>query len=71
MAHRALTRCPIGLNRLVLLLERLPGLRRRVLRVFGTRPPLFRRFLDARRGSLTAAWGPLLQLGWGLVVPGR
>ncbi len=70
-AHRRLVSAPARLNRLVLLLERLPALRRRVIRVLAARPPLFDGFLAVRRGSVTSAGAALWGLSWRLLSAGR
>ena len=70
-AQARLVRAPTRLNRLVQLLERRPGLRRRVIAGLAARPDLFHRFLAARRGPPAAAGGAVLRLGWELLGAGR
>jgi flavin-dependent dehydrogenase len=67
-AHRRLMRSPARLNRLVLLLERSPRLRARVVASLAARPELFDRFLAARHGSSAASAGAVVRLGWRLLA---
>jgi flavin-dependent dehydrogenase len=69
--HRRLVSAPARLNRLVLLLERRPGLRRRVIRALAERPALFDRFLAARRGSAITTGGAVLGLSWRMMAVAR
>jgi menaquinone-9 beta-reductase len=65
-AHRRLARRPLIIGRLLLLLDRYPSLRRRVLRCLAEEPELFGRLLGAHLGEVPndflAATG--LRLGW-------
>ena len=70
-AQARLVRAPARLNRLVQLLERRPGLRRRVIAGLVARPDLFHRFLAARRGPPAATGSALLRLSWQLLGAGR
>ena len=58
-AHRRLGRLPDGTTRLLLALERRPGLRRRAVRVLAADPALFSRLL-----AVHAREAPLASLGW-------
>ena len=66
-AQARLVRTPAQLNRLVQLLERRPGLRRRVIAGLAARPDLFHRFLAVRRGTPVAAGSAVLRLSWQLL----
>jgi menaquinone-9 beta-reductase len=69
-AHRQLMRRPLGMARLLLLLDRRPHLQRRALAALAEHPEIFRRFLELHLGDLA----PLdmvkdgLNLGWGLLT---
>jgi len=70
LEHRKLSRRPAWMARLMLLMDRRPGLQRRTLDVFRKHPEIFRRFLELHLGDLP----PLrivkdgLTLGWGLLT---
>ena len=68
--HRRLALRPLLMARLMLTLDRRPGLQRRTLQVFRRRPEVFRRFLELHVGTLSpfdlAMDG--LTLGWGLLT---
>jgi flavin-dependent dehydrogenase len=68
--HRRLALRPLLMARLMLTLDRRPGLQRRTLQVFRRRPEVFRRFLELHVGALSpfdlAMDG--LTLGWGLLT---
>jgi len=66
-AQARLVRTPAQLNRLVQLLERRPGLRRRVIAGLAARPDLFHRFLAVRHGTPAAAGSAVLRLSWQLL----
>jgi len=70
-AQARLVRTPARLNRLVQLLERRPGLRRRVIAGLAARPELFHRFLAVRRGTPVAAGSAVLRLSWQLLGASR
>lgn len=63
VAHRRIIRFPAAVIRLLLLVERSPRLRRRVMQTFATRKQLMSRFLDLK----TAAGGPRFWGAEGLV----
>lgn len=69
--YARLVRTPVRLNRMVLLLGRMPGLRRRVISALATRPELFDRMIAARRGSARDAGSVLLRLSLRLLAAGR
>lgn len=69
--QRRLVRAAARVNTLVLLVERSPRLRARVLAGLAARPDLFGRFLAARRGPATAAAGAVARLGWQLLAVAR
>jgi menaquinone-9 beta-reductase len=68
--HRKLMRRPLGMARLMLVLDRRPNLQRRTLAALEKHPEVFRRFLELHLGELA----PLdmvkdgLSLGWGLLT---
>jgi flavin-dependent dehydrogenase len=68
--HRALAMRPLWMARLMLTLDRRPGLQERTLRVFEKRPEIFRRFLELHLGTLPASQivRDGLSLGWGLLT---
>ncbi len=68
--HRALGRRPALMSRLMLLLDRHPGLRRRVMRSFASEPKLFARLLATHVGAVSpiALTANGLALGWKLVT---
>jgi flavin-dependent dehydrogenase len=70
LAHRRLAKHPNIMARLLLLLDRLAPLRRRVLREFANDPELFRRLLAAHTEELSPAFlaRTSAQLGWRLLT---
>jgi flavin-dependent dehydrogenase len=70
-AQRRLIRSAARVNDMVLLLERSPRLRARVVRGLAARPELFQVFLGARRGPTIAAAGAVVRLGWQLLAVAR
>jgi menaquinone-9 beta-reductase len=68
--HRQLMRRPLGMARLMLVLNGRPHLQRRTLEVLEKHPEIFRRFVELHLGELA----PLdivkdgLSLGWGLLT---
>ncbi|HXQ25852.1 MAG TPA: NAD(P)/FAD-dependent oxidoreductase [Candidatus Acidoferrales bacterium] len=67
IAHRRLTRVPIRMTRLMLLMNASTALRRKVLRLFAARPALFAKMISIHTGNsesdaLNAA--QILDLGW-------
>ena len=69
-AHRRLARRPNTMGRLLLLLDRYPVLRRRVLRGFADDPALFARLLAVHRGEDSPAFLAVtgMRLGWQLLT---
>ena len=69
--HRRIVRVPIALAQLMLVAERRPWLRKRVVRALAARPETFSRLLGVNDGSLApirVGIGRLLGLSWGLLV---
>ena len=69
--HRRIMRRPRAMARLLLMMDRNPAIRRRVLRALSSDPGLFARLLDIHTGMLSPAEFGLhgaLSLGWGLVT---
>ncbi len=73
--YRGVQRRLIGsaarVNQMVLLLERSPRLRARVVASLAARPDLFARFLAARRAPAASAAGAVVRLGWELLAVAR
>lgn len=69
--QRRLTRSAARVNELVLLLERSPRLRARVIAGLAARPDVFGRFLAARRGPARTTAGAVARLGWQLLAVAR
>ena len=69
-AHRQLARRPHIMGRLLLLLDRYPSLRRRVLRCLSEDPELFARLLGAHLGEAASDFlaATSLRLGWKLLT---
>jgi menaquinone-9 beta-reductase len=69
-AHRRLARRPHVMGRLLLLLDRYPSLRRRVLRCLSEDPELFARLLGAHLGEAASDFlaATSLRLGWKLLT---
>lgn len=69
-AHRGLMRRPVIMGELMLLLDRSPALRRRVVSAFAARPHLFRNLLAHHVGDVQV--GRVIRtaaaLGWGVIV---
>lgn len=69
-AHRRLAARPLMMARLMLTLDRRPGMQRRALHVFRQRPEIFRRLVALHVGAISpfdmAVDG--LTLGWGLLT---
>jgi len=68
--HRRLARRPLGMARLMLTLDRRPGLQKRTLQVFERRPEVFQRLLELHIGarSPVSLTRDGLILGWGLLT---
>jgi flavin-dependent dehydrogenase len=70
-SHRRIVRLPTAMTRLVLMVERHPRLRRRLIRALAAEPELFDRFLAIHVGALPArglGLGGVLRLARGLVA---
>jgi flavin-dependent dehydrogenase len=65
-AHRVFARRPNMMGRLLLMLDRYPAVRRRVLRALADDPELFSRLLKVHRGADSPAFlaGTGMRLGW-------
>jgi menaquinone-9 beta-reductase len=69
-AHRNIMRRPHTMARLLLLMDRHPSIRRRVLHAFSSEPSVFSRLLAIHTGALSPAQFGLhgaLAFGWGLM----
>ncbi len=69
-AHRKIMRRPRAMARLLLLMDRNPSIRRRVLHAFSSEPSVFSRLLAIHTGVLSPAQFGLhgaLAFGWGLM----
>ena len=69
-AHRNIMRRPRAMARLLLLMDRHPSIRRRVLHAFSSEPSVFSRLLAIHTGALAPAQFGLhgaLAFGWGLM----
>ena len=68
--HRQLARRPNTMSRLLLLLDRYPSVRKRVLRCFAGEPQLFARLLAAHLGESSRKFlaATSLRLGWQLLT---
>jgi flavin-dependent dehydrogenase len=69
-AHRNIMRRPHAMARLLLLMDRHPSIRRRVLHAFSSEPGVFSRLLAIHTGALSPAQFGLhgaLAFGWGLM----
>jgi flavin-dependent dehydrogenase len=69
-AHRKIMRRPRSMARLLLLMDRNPSIRRRVLHAFSSEPNVFSRLLAIHTGALSPAQFGLhgaLAFGWGLM----
>ncbi len=69
-AHRRIMRRPRAMARLLLLMDRNPSIRRRVLHAFSSEPGVFSRLLAIHTGALSPAQFGLhgaLAFGWGLM----
>jgi flavin-dependent dehydrogenase len=72
-SHRRIARLPRLMSRVLLLLARHGGLRRRVFAAFAAEPPVFSRFLSAHAGIITPlslGAGTIAGLGWRMLYPG-
>jgi flavin-dependent dehydrogenase len=69
-AHRRLSRRPLGMARLMLLLDGRPRLQRRTLQTFRTHPEIFRRLVALHVGKFSPLHLAVdgLTLGWGLLT---
>ena len=70
LAHRRLARRPNFMAQLLLLLDRIAPLRRRVLQGFAVDPDLFGRLLNANANNASPAFlaGTSIRLGWRLLT---
>jgi flavin-dependent dehydrogenase len=68
--HRKLARRPNTMSRLLLLLDRYPSVRKRVLRCLAQEPELFARLLAAHLGESSCKFlaATSLRLGWQLLT---
>jgi flavin-dependent dehydrogenase len=69
-AHRKIMRRPRAMARLLLVMDRNPSIRRRVLHAFSSEPSVFSRLLAIHTGTLSPAQLGLhgaLAFGWGLM----
>ena len=70
-AHRRIMRRPRAMARLLLMMDRNPAIRRRLLRALSSDPGVFSRLLEIHTGMLSPVEFGLqgaLSLGWGLVT---
>lgn len=65
-AHREISRIPVRMTRLLLLMDRSAGVRRKVLRFFARRPAFFSRMVAAHTSDAgpALAASEILELGW-------
>lgn len=73
ISHRRITRLPRLMSRVLLMLARHGGLRRRAIAALAADPPIFSRFLSMHAGittPLSLGAGTIAGLGWRMLYPG-